>query len=84
MFYDYNFYEEMDSTMIYGIKRTIHFAWMFAKTLVLTIVLAAFYCIMTPVRIYDWIKEENYLEKTANRDEQIRFQLWKEEADKFM
>ena len=74
MFYDYDFYEEMDSTMIYGIKRTIHFAWMFAKALVLTIVIAAFY----------WIKEENYLEKTANRDEQIRFQLWKEEADKFM
>lgn len=84
MFYDYDFYEEMDSTMIYGIKRTIRFAWMFVNTLVLTIVLAAFYCIMTPVRIYDWIREENYLEKTANRDEQIRFQLWKEEADKFM
>lgn len=84
MFYDYDFYEDMDSTMIYAIKQTLHFTWKFVKTLVLTIVLACFYVAMTPVRIYDWIKEENYLEKTENRDERIRFELWKEEADKFM
>lgn len=84
MYYDYDFYEDMDSTMIFGIKQTGHFAWKFIKTLVITIVLGAFYVVMTPVRIYDWIKEEEYLEQKAERDEELRFKLWKENADRMI
>ena len=77
MFYDYDFYYELDETMKYGIKRTLHYMWMLFRTLVLTVVMGAFYIVVTPVRIYEWFKKEAYQEKL---DEE-RFKIWSEKAD---
>lgn len=50
--------------------------------LVLTLIAAILYVvIITPIRIYDYIKEYRYQTKKYETDEQIRFQLWKEDAD---
>lgn len=81
MYYDHNFYEDLDSTMMQGIRLVANTAYTFAKTLFVTVILLAYYACMTPIRIYEYIKEEQYLARKAETDEQIRFNLWKEDAN---
>lgn len=81
MRYDYDFYKDLDSTMMQGFRLTLNTAYTFAKTLLVTAILLAYYVCMTPIRIYEYFKEESYLSKKAETDEQIRFNLWKEDAN---
>ena len=81
MRYDYDFYKDLDSTMMQGFRLTLNTAYTFAKTLLVTAILLAYYVCMTPIRIYEHFKEESYLAKKAETDEQIRFDLWKEDVN---
>lgn len=81
MYYDYDFYADLDSTMMQGIRLVVNTAYTFAKTLFVTVILLAYYVLITPIRIYEYFKEEQYLARKAEMDEQIRFNLWKEDAN---
>lgn len=81
MYYDYDFYDDLDSTMMLAIRKVACNAFEFAKILAIAIVLLIYYVAAMPMRIYQFIKEERYLAKKAETDEQIRFTLWKEDAN---
>lgn len=82
MYYNRDFYEEIDSMMINIIVSELKLITTTMAGLVSTLSAAITYVvIITPVRIYEYIKEYRYQMKKYEMDEQIRFQLWKEDAD---
>lgn len=82
MYYNRDFYEEIDSMMINIIVSELKLITTTIAGLVSTLSAAITYVvIITPVRIYECIKEYRYQMKKYEMDEQIRFQLWKEDAD---
>lgn len=82
MYYNRDYYEEIDSMMIDIIVSELKLITETMAGLVSTLIAAITYVvILTPVRIYEYIRECWYQTKKYEMDEQIRFQLWKEDAD---
>lgn len=82
MYYNYDFYEEIDSKMFGTIVSELQLIAATMAGLVLTLIAAILYVvIITPIRVYEYIKEYRYQTKKYETDEQIRFQLWKEDAN---
>lgn len=83
MYYNYDFYEEIDSKMFGAIVSELQ---LIAKTMaglvLILIAVISYVVIITPIRIYEYIKEYRYQTKKYETDEQIRFQLWKEDANR--
>lgn len=73
MYYDDKMYEEMDELMDWTIRETLHYTWCFVRMLLLAIILTALYIVMTPIRIYQYIREIIYLERVSQAEEQVRF-----------
>lgn len=82
MYYNRDYYEKIGSEMIGSIVSELQLiASTIAGLVLMLIAVTAYVVIVTPIRIYEYIKEYRYQTKKYETDEQIRFQLWKEDAD---
>lgn len=77
MYYNDEFYKDMDNTMNLAIRKVLITAWNFVTTLVLTIAFTIGYLAITPVRVYEYIRELVELERVSQSEEQIRFEEMK-------
>lgn len=77
MYYNDEFYKDMDNTMNLAIRKVLITAWNFVTTLVLTIAFTIGYLVIMPVRVYEYIRELVELERVSQSEEQIRFEEMK-------
>lgn len=77
MYYNDEFYKDMDNTMNLVIRKALITAWNFVTTLVLTIAFTIGYLVIMPVRVYEYIRELVELERVSQSEEQIRFEEMK-------
>lgn len=77
MYYNDEFYKDMDNTMNLAIRKVLITAWNFVTTLVLTIAFTIGYLVITPVRVHEYIRELVELERVSQSEEQIRFEEMK-------
>ena len=77
MYYNDEFYKDMDNTMNLAIRKVLITAWNFVTTLVLTIAFTIGHLVITPVRVYEYIRELVELERVSQSEEQIRFEEMK-------
>lgn len=77
MYYNDEFYKDMDNTMNLVIRKVLITAWNFVTTLVLTIAFTIGYLVIMPVRVYEYIRELVELERVSQSEEQIRFEEMK-------
>ena len=77
MYYNDEVYKDRDNTMNLAIRKVLITAWNFVTTLVLTIAFTIGYLVITPVRVYEYIRELVELERVSQSEEQIRFEEMK-------
>lgn len=77
MYYNDEYYKEIDETVGFAIRKTIQTGWSFIKTFGITIAMMIVYLVMTPIRIYEYIRDVIEFAKLEEENEQIRFNEWR-------
>ena len=77
MYYNDEYYKEIDETVGFAIRETLRTGWTFIKTLGITIAMMIAYLVLTPIRIYEYISDIIEFAKLEEKNEQIRFNEWR-------